>query len=97
MTLILKIMHGWDLSPSDSDNPHSVFGDITSCSFHRRDGALTDGGAYARIYQREPIKTAQVAGFSENERLIDLSGPAYLMNESGKTVSIFAPTWMAPD
>lgn len=91
--MYLKVMHSTDLSPVDSDNPHSIYGDVTSCSFLRHPPTSVGGkgSATARIYIREPIKTAMVAGFEENEKLIELRGPAYLMNDNGKTVSVFTP------
>lgn len=71
-------------SPVPSDNEHSVYADVVACAFRRR----KDGGE-ARLYVREPIKTAMVPGFHEVERFVAFTGAAYLMNEQGRTISTF--------
>lgn len=84
MTFILKTVEN-AFSPVDSDNEYGLYADIVSINFKR----TAPGVAEAHCYCREPIKTAQVPGFCEIEKTIVFSGTAYVMNESGKTVSIF--------
>lgn len=86
--MFLKVMHdGADefLAQADSDATYSVFADVTACDFHRR----PDGSAYAHLQCREPIKTAEVPGYAEIEKHIDVVGDAFLMNEQGRTISVF--------
>lgn len=86
--MFLKVMHdGADefLATADSDATFSVFGDVTSCDFKRH----PDGSAYALLQCREPIKTAEVPGYAEIQKHIDLTGDAFLMNEQGRTISKF--------
>lgn len=85
MPLILKLVDD-NFSPVESDNPHSVYSDIMSCSFRRH----PDGSATAVTYVRDAIKTAMVPGFTEHEKLIGFTGHAYLMNEQGRTISSFS-------
>lgn len=84
MSLILKVMHGDDEGPVSGDT-HSVYGDITSVTFKR----MEDGSGQAHCYVREPVKTALVPGFCENERFIDIPANAYVMNDQGRTISTF--------
>lgn len=84
MTFILKTQE-YDSSPVASDNPHCLYADITSVSFTRHG----DGTATAHCYLREPVKTAQVPGFCEIEKIIGFTGTAFVMNETGKTISTF--------
>lgn len=86
--MFLKVMHdGADefLATADSDATYSVFGDVMSCDFKR----YPDGSAYALVQCREPIKTAEVPGYAEIQKHIDLTGDAFLMNEQGRTISKF--------
>lgn len=86
MTFILKTtQHDGPTSPVGSDNEHCLYADIVSISFRREEG----GAATAHCYLREPVKTAEVPGFCEVEKFISFTGCAYVMNESGKTVSSF--------
>jgi hypothetical protein len=86
MTFILKTTeHAGPTSPVSSDNEHRLYADIVSISFRREEG----GAATAHCYLREPVKTAEVPGFCEVEKFISFTGTAYVMNESGKTVSTF--------
>lgn len=84
MPMLLKIVPA-DKSPVASDNPHSVYADIMSCTFKRH----PDGTATAVTYVRDSVKTAQVPGFSDHEVLIGFDGTAYLMNDRGHTISSF--------
>jgi hypothetical protein len=86
MTFILKVTQTYDASPIGSDNPHSIYSDIVGVHFQRND----DGSAMAVCDVREPVKTAEVAGFVEVTKNICFSGWAYVMNEAGKTVSTFS-------
>lgn len=90
MSLIVKIMHHdvetLSRDAGDADGPHSIYGDVTSIHFPERGAAQM-----ARLYVREPIKTALVPGFCENEKFVDLTGPAYVMNEAGRTISSYRP------
>lgn len=86
--MFLKVMHdGADefLAQADSDATYSVFGDVTSCDFKRH----PDGSAHANIQCREPIKTAEVPGYAEIQKHIDITGDAFLMNDQGRTISVF--------
>jgi hypothetical protein len=86
MTFILKTTeHAGASSPVGSDNEHCLYADIVSISFRREVG----GAATAHCYLREPVKTADVPGFVEVEKYISFTGCAYVMNENGKTVSMF--------
>lgn len=86
MTFILKTTeHAGPSSPIGSDNEHCLYADIVSISFRREEG----GTATARCYLREPVKTAEVPGFCEVEKQISFTGTAYVMNENGKTISMF--------
>lgn len=93
MALILKVMHdGADEFLANesvpSDVTFSIFADVTECHFKRNDpGNSQYAGAHLRI--RELVKTANVEGFVEVEKHIDLTGDAFLMNEQGRTISKF--------
>ena len=76
MTIFVKVMA--------ADDQFSVYGDVTSVSFIR-----TPGGAQARLYCREPVKTALVPGFHEVEKTVDVPCTAYVLNEQGRTISTF--------
>lgn len=86
MGLIVKIMHSADEFPGSSDEPHCIYGDVVSIHFPERGAAQI-----ARMWVREPVKTALVPGFVEHERFVDLTGPTYVMNEAGRTISTFRP------
>jgi hypothetical protein len=84
MSMLLKLVHYKGHPENEPD--FSVYSGITSCHFRRyEDGS----GAEAMCYVAEPIKTALVPGFSENEKHISFTGIAYLMNENGRTISTF--------
>lgn len=85
MTFILKVMHGYDQTPVPADNEYSLYADITAISFIRQE----QGFATAHVSMREPVKTADVPGFCEVEKHIDVCATAYVMNENGKTVASF--------
>lgn len=97
MSLLLKVTERPEPSPVASDEEHGIYGDVVTCYFTRApstpDDALTSDSriwiGQARMYVREPIKTAQVPGFHECEKIVEFSGTAYLMNENGRTVSSF--------
>lgn len=86
MTFILKTTESYESSPVGADNPHCLYADIVSIGFRREEG----GVATAVCQVREPIKTAEVPGYVEITKNICFSGYAYVMNESGKTVSTFS-------
>jgi len=83
MPMILKIVES-EGSPVASDNPHSVYADVMSCTFER-----LDGSAMANLYIRDAVKTAMVQGFTDHEKHVSFNGTAYLMNEQGRTISSF--------
>lgn len=94
MSLMLKVMHDDHLNLPDDDarRPFGIFTDIVSAHFTHD----ADGVGHAKLWVREPIKTAQVPGFVEVEKNVVITGNAYLMNEQGKTVSAFCgsnPGW----
>lgn len=84
MPMLLKLVDE-QTSPVESDNPHSVYADVMSCTFKRHEG----GSATAICYVRDEVKTAVVPGFSEHETMISFTGTAYLMNDKGRTISSF--------
>lgn len=85
MTFILKVSKAIQ-SPVSADNEHSLWSDVVSVHFTRH-----EDGAEALLYCREPVKTAEVAGFCEIDKRVWLSSGdvAYVMNENGKTISSF--------
>lgn len=86
--MFLKVMHdGADefLATAQSEATYSLFADVTSCDFKRQ----PDGSAVAHIQCREPIKTAEVPGYAEIQKFIDITGDAFLMNDQGRTISKF--------
>lgn len=85
MAFILKTTESVQGSPVAADNEHALHADIVSVHFRREEG----GVATAHCYVREPVKTAEVPGYCEVEKFFTFSGVAYVMNESGKTVSSF--------
>lgn len=88
MSLFVKIMHSATEYPGSQDEaPCSIYGDVVSVHFPQPNESQT-----ACLWVREPIKTALVPGFCENEKRVDLIGPVYVMNEHGKTISVFRPT-----
>lgn len=87
MSLIVKIMHSNADHPGDDETaPCSIYDEVTSIHFPERDTTQT-----LRLWVREPVKTAMVPGFCENEKNVDISGPVYVMNEHGKTISVYRP------
>lgn len=89
MSLLLKVTHGGNSSPVASDNPCTVHSDVVSCSFRREKDEAGSWVGFADLWVREPVKTAMVPGFHENEKYVQFYGEAYLMNENGRTVSTF--------
>lgn len=94
--MFLKVMHdGADefLSQAQSEATYSLYADVTSCDFKRYPigNAPTPGHptAVAHIQCREPVKTAEVPGYAEIEKFIELTGDAFLMNDQGRTISKF--------
>lgn len=81
--LIIKVMHSDARFPGSEDGPHSLFADVKSVHFP------SDGKSCMRLWVMEPVKTALVPGFSENEVNVDITGPVYVMNEQGRTISTF--------
>lgn len=85
MPLILKVMHT-DTHPRLSDTtPYSVYADVNDAIFYEQ----PDGSTWARIYVQEPVKTANVPGFVECEKNVHVPYDAYLINETGRTISRF--------
>ena len=91
MTLIVKIMHSGDEGPNGSGS-HSIYGDVVSIHFPEAHENQT-----ARLWVREPVKTALVPGFCENEKLVDIGGTVYVLNEQGRTISTFRPSAIRDD
>lgn len=91
MSLIVKVMHTRNaVEGGNASAPFDLYGDVTS--FHIGDKpSFEDGSVFLRIWQREPIKTALVPGFAENEKLIETRGTVYVMNDNGRTVATFEP------
>lgn len=94
--MFLKVMHDAGGSPEHPGHefPYSLYADVTECHFRRfepkeRIDHVREAFGEALVRVREPIKTADVAGFVENEKNIVLGGNAYLMNEQGRTISKF--------
>lgn len=85
MSLIVKIMSTTDERP-DGSSAHSLYGDVVSIHFPSPGETQV-----ARLWVREPVKTALVPGFCENEKHVDLAGTVYVLNEQGKTISTFRP------
>lgn len=90
-TLTLKVMHGLPCPDDDARHEHSLYAGLTAVSFYNQD----DGSSYARVQWLDPVKTAEVPGYSEHEKIIQLSGNAYVMNEAGRTISAFTPGGVA--
>lgn len=86
MTFILKVTETYDSSPVAADNPHSLYADVVAVHFKRHE----DGSATAHCWIREPVKTAEVPGFCEVPKRVTFAGWAYVMNEVGKTISVFS-------
>jgi hypothetical protein len=86
MALIVKIMHSGDEGP-DGSGAHSLYGDVVSIHFPE-----PHQPQIARLWVREPVKTALFAGFCENDKLVDLGGAVYVMNEQGRTISTYRPS-----
>lgn len=93
MSMLLKVMHAPNHGPDPDQSEHSVYSDVVSVSF-RLGG---DRQCQIHAYVREPIKTALVPGFCENEKIITLGYgcAAYLMNENGRTVSQYVAPLVA--
>ena len=90
MSLIVKIMSAENIPDDDPRKGYSLYPDVTGVHFFRQDGSDMAGeGAMVRLYVREPIKTAMVPGFCENEKVAHVTGNVYVMNENGKTISSF--------
>ncbi|AXQ69731.1 hypothetical protein HOU03_gp536 [Caulobacter phage CcrSC] len=93
MTMIVKIMTGHDL-PDDS--PYKTFtlvSDVKSLTFHTQADSEGRRHSFMRAYIADPVKTAEVPGFSEHEVLYDIPAQAnvYVMNGNGKTISSWTP------
>lgn len=90
--MFLKVMHdGADefLATADSDAAYSIYDDVVSCHFKRYPQVTEGTFGEAKIWVREPIKTATVAGYCEIKKNIVLTGDAFVMNEQGRTISKF--------
>ena len=86
MSLIVKFLHGPEYPGCEDTAPSSIYADVTSVT------TPSDvGGKMAVLWVREPIKTALVPGFCEDCKNVEISGPVYVMNEQGKTISVFRP------
>lgn len=88
MSLIVKFVQGDEYPGCEDTAPASIYADVTSIHFPK---ANADGANTALLWVREPVKTALVPGFCENRRNVDLTGPVYVMNEQGKTISVWRP------
>jgi hypothetical protein len=86
MALIVKFLHGPEYPGCEDTASSSIYADVTS--IHLPDAKE---GATAVLWVREPVKTAIVPGFCEDRRNVDITGPVYVMNEQGKTISVFRP------
>lgn len=85
--MFLKVMHdGADefLATAQSEATYSIYDDIVSCHFRRG-----PDGEWAHIWCREPVKTADVPGYSEVEKHIKLDGDAFVLNNQGRTIDKF--------
>ncbi len=98
MPMYLKVLHSAE-TPEPARQPHSIYGDLVSCNFrhfktleemHAGDGTFAFGEA--KLWVRDPVKTAIVPGFVEHECNVILGGPSFLMNEQGRTFDTFLPT-----
>lgn len=88
MSLLLKIMSNENIPDNDSRKTFNLYADIVSAHFNRHE----DGSATAHLWVREPVKTAEVPGFVEVEKYVDVTGNCYLMNDNGKTIATFCPS-----
>jgi hypothetical protein len=98
MAMFLKVMHDHDNQGVLEDlAAYSMYAEITSCHFNRYGGIDRPIGVFgeAHVWVREPVKTAEVSGFCEVDKRIQLGGSAYLMNEQGRTISKFVPDYDA--
>ncbi len=97
--MFLKVMHnGADefLANATSEATYSLYSDVVSCHFLRYktptpppEGATQITFGMATIYCREPIKTADMPGYAEVQKNVELTGDAFLMNDQGRTISKF--------
>lgn len=85
MSLIVKFVHGANRPDDEESQPFSIYTDVTSAHFPPKDSGI------ARLQVREPVKTALVPGFVENEVNVEITGPVYVMNESGRTIAVHRP------
>lgn len=105
MAMFLKIMHH-ALTPAEvvanacEEPPYSIYADVVSCHFRRYtkqpDDQSPAGWGEAHVWLREPVKTAEVPGYCEVEKYIELTGDAFLMNEQGRTISSFKHAGLIP-
>lgn len=87
--MFLKVMHdGADefLDQAQSDATHSIYSDVTDCSFRRF--SPPEGIGNDRVFGSAHIRRRQAAG-PETELHISLTGDAFLMNDQGRTISKF--------
>lgn len=68
-------------------NPNSVYAGINSVDVVKK---LDDGSIELRLWVEEPVKTANVPGFCENEKLVIFKGEAFLMSDRGSTIATYS-------
>ncbi|AXQ69178.1 hypothetical protein HOU02_gp547 [Caulobacter phage CcrBL9] len=93
MTMIVKIMTGHDLPDDSPYKSFTLVSDVKSLTFHTQTDGEGRRHSYMRAYIADPVKTAEVQGFSEHEVLYDIPAQAnvYVMNGNGKTISSWTP------
>lgn len=83
--MIVKFQYGPEYPGCEDKSPCTIYGDVSSVTFPDPSGTSNT----ARLWVREPVKTALVPGFCENERNVDLGEVTYVMNDAGKTISTY--------
>lgn len=93
MTMIVKIMTGHDLPDDSPYKSFTLVSDVKSLTFHTQADSEGRRHCYMRAYVADPVKTAEVPGFSEHEVIYDIPPQAnvYVMNANGKTISSWTP------
>lgn len=77
--LTLKVYHDNDFPNS----PFSIYGGLASVHFYDQ-----DGHPWAKTERRTLLENG---GFVAHEDNINLTAPAYVMNEGGKTIAQYHP------
>lgn len=91
MSLIVRFLHGAEYPGCEDSAPCSIYSDVTSIHFSEDDRSM------ALMYVREPVKTALVPGFCENEKRVLIGGSVFVMNEHGKTIAVHRRPPAAPE